>query len=95
VLTSVLLKQQTQSTRLPERFYRSKPDLKLNMSSIVFDVNSLSNRLLNRLAVAHPLLTYVIVLSSSSRAYFLFPQHYLEHPRKSGLFHIIRFRHHI
>jgi hypothetical protein len=74
VLTSVLLKQQTQSTRLPEWFYRSKPDFKLNMSSIAFHANSLSNRFLNRLAVAHPLVTYVIVLSSLSRAYFLFPQ---------------------
>jgi hypothetical protein len=29
----VLLKQQNQSTRLREWFYRSKPDFKLNMSS--------------------------------------------------------------
>jgi hypothetical protein len=56
-------------------FYRSKPDFKLNMSSIAFDANSLSNRILNRLAAAHPLMTYMIVLSSSSRVYFLFPQH--------------------
>jgi hypothetical protein len=48
VLTSVLLKQQNQSTRLQEWFYRSKPDFKLNMSSIAFDVNSMS-RFRNRL----------------------------------------------
>jgi hypothetical protein len=75
VLTSVLLKQQNQSTRSREWFYRSKPDFKLNMSSIAFDVNSLPNRFRNRLVVAHPLLTYVVALTFSSRACFLlFPQ---------------------